>query len=70
MQNRTNPIRNTLIILAVAGLLSPHTQAHAETGTEDRLKAMELRLNRLESENRALKDQINQTELKVEATGT
>src|SRR3989338_8209932 len=66
MQHRPKHLPSLVLALAVTGILS----AHAETGTEDRLSAMELRLNSLESENRALKDQVKQTEQKVEATGT
>ena len=66
MQHRPKHLPRLVLALAVTGILS----AHAETGTEDRLSAMELRLNSLESENRALKDQVKQTEQKVEATGT
>lgn len=67
MQRRPNHLPLTALTLALMGILS--TPAVAETNTDDRLKALEQRLNTLESENRALKDQMKQTEQKVEATG-
>lgn len=67
MQHRTKPLPRLALALAITGILG--APAHAETGTEDRLRAMELRLNSLENENRALKDQVKQTEQKVDATG-
>ncbi|MBI5005930.1 MAG: carbohydrate porin [Nitrosomonadales bacterium] len=60
--------RHLALALAITGILS--APAHAETNTEDRLRALELRLNTLENENRSLKDQVRQTEQKVDATGT
>jgi hypothetical protein len=60
----------TRTTLALSLLSCFATPAWAETSTEERLKAMELRLNTLESENRALKDQVKQTEQKIETTGT
>lgn len=68
MQRRPNHLPLTALTLALMGILS--TPAAAETNTDDRLKALEQRLNTLESENRALKDQVKQTEQKVEATGS
>jgi hypothetical protein len=68
MQRRPNHIPLAALTLALMGILS--TPAGAETNTDDRLRALELRLNTLESENRALKDQVKQTEQKIEATGT
>ncbi|MDO8927084.1 MAG: porin [Sideroxyarcus sp.] len=68
MQSRPKPLPLTALTLALMGILS--TPAAAETNTDDRLKALEQRLNTLESENRALKDQVKQTEQKVEATGS
>lgn len=59
MQPRAKPL--SFLTLALLGVLS--TPAGAETNADDRLRALELRLNTLENENRALKGQ-------VEATGT
>lgn len=56
----------TALTMALMGILS--TPAAAETNTDDRLKALEQRLNALESENRTLKDHVTQTEQKIEAT--
>ncbi len=67
MQHRIISLPKSILALTVTSILI--TPAHAETGTEDRLKALELRLNSLESENRALKEQVKQTDQKVEATG-
>jgi hypothetical protein len=68
MQPRANLKPLSALTLALLGILS--TPAGAETNTDDRLRALELRLNTLENENRALKDQVKQTEQKVDATGT
>lgn len=68
MRHRPNHLALAATTLALIGILSP--PAAAETNTDDRLKALEQRLNTLESENRALKDQVKQTEQKVEATGS
>ncbi|MDP1636425.1 MAG: porin [Gallionellaceae bacterium] len=58
---------NAFALSILACLASP---AWAETTSEARLRALEQRLDNLESENRVLKDQLKQTEQKVEATGT
>jgi hypothetical protein len=68
MQPRANLKPLTALTLALLGVLS--APAGAETNTDDRLRALELRLNTLENENRVLKDQVKQTEQKVDATGT
>jgi hypothetical protein len=67
MQSRPKQLPHTALTLALMSILS--TPAAAETNTDVRLKAMEQRLNTLESENRSLKDQAKQTEQKVEAAG-
>ena len=68
MRHSSNRLALTATTLALVGILSP--PAAAETNTDDRLKALEQRLNTLESENRVLKDQVKQAEQKVEATGS
>jgi hypothetical protein len=62
--------RMTCTALALSLLTCFAAPAWAETGTEERLKALELRLNTLENENRALKQQIEQAEQKLDATGS
>ena len=68
MQSRPKHLPLTALTLALLGILC--TTAAAETNTDDRLKALEQRLNTLESENHTLKDQVKQTEQKVEAAGS
>lgn len=68
MSNRPNHLPIVMLTMALMSILN--TPAVAETNTDDRFKALEQRLNTLESENHALKDQIRQTEQKVDATGT
>lgn len=59
--------RNTLA-LAVIGLFATPSWA-ADASTEDRLKTLEARLDAMEKENRSLKQQLQQTDQKVEITG-
>jgi len=68
MLGRPNHLPIAALTMAFMGILN--TPAVAETNSDDRFKALEQRLNTLESENHALKDQIRQTEQKVDATGT
>ena len=53
-------VRNTLA-LAVIGLLAAPGWA-ADASTEDRLKALEARLDAMEKENHSLKQQLQQTD--------
>jgi hypothetical protein len=55
--------------IAAAVLAALPLSATAATGVEERLKALEARLDGLEQENQALKAQLKQAEQKVEATG-
>lgn len=68
MYQRTHRITRTTLVLAVLSCFA--APVLAETGAEERFKAMGLRLNTLESENRALANQARQTELKLDATGS
>ncbi len=66
--HRSPPLARKAIALSLlCGLAAP---AWAGLSTEDRLKAMEARLDSLEKENQALKGQLQKAEQKVEATGT
>lgn len=58
----------TTLALAVYGALTLPAFA-ADGNVEDRLKALEARLAQIESENRNLKQQLKQTDQKVEAAG-
>lgn len=58
--------RTVILLLMLSSLAVP---AWAESGMEERMKAMELRLHALENENRNLKEQATRTEQKVEVAG-
>jgi len=59
--------RTTLALSLLGCFAAP---VWAETSTEERFKAMEMRLNTLENENRTLKSLVEQTEQKMDAAGT
>lgn len=56
--------------LAAAVLSTLQSPAWADMSVEERLKAMEIRMNALETENQALKGQLKTTDQKVEATSS
>lgn len=66
MTHRHSPriARTTLALSLLAAFALP-----AAAGTEERLAALEARLDSLEKENHSLKTQLRQAERKVEATG-
>ncbi|MDO8989705.1 MAG: porin [Sideroxyarcus sp.] len=68
MNYRLSRITRTTLALSLLSCFA--APALAETSAEERFRTLELRLNNLESENRTLKDQVKQTEQKVDATGT
>lgn len=68
MQTLNPGMRHKQSLMAILACLA--LPAQADTNTEERLKALEIRLTVLESENRVLKEQAKQTEQKVEATGS
>lgn len=59
--------RNTLAIAVISMFAAPGWADNVST--EDRLKALEARLDAMEKENRSLKQQLQQTDQKVEAAG-
>ena len=59
--------RNTLAIAVISVFAAPGWAA--DNTTEDRFKALEARFDAMEKENRLLKQQLQQTDQKVEATG-
>lgn len=59
--------RNTLAIAVINMFAAPGWADNVST--EDRLKALEARLDAMEKENRSLKQQLQQTDQKVEAAG-
>lgn len=63
----TRLICSTLAI-AVSSVFAAPSWA-ADNATEDRFKALEARLDAMEKENRSLKQQLQQTDQKVEVTG-
>lgn len=67
MSYQSNRMKRSALAFSLVSCFASPTWA--ETATEERLKALELRLNAVESENRALQDQLTQAENKIEATG-
>lgn len=67
MSQYPKPLTRTLLVTALMACFA--TPAWAEMSMEERLKAVEARMDVLERENRALKGQVREAEQKVEATG-
>lgn len=65
---RTTRFTRHTLALAVCSILTAPAFA-ADNGLEDRLKTLEARLTRIEAENQALRQQLKQTDQKVEAAG-
>lgn len=61
------PFTRTVLTAAVMSTLS--IPAHAAMSVEERMAAMEARINAVEAENATLKARLSQTDQKVEATG-
>ncbi|MEQ1592930.1 MAG: porin [Thiobacillaceae bacterium] len=62
-----HPFIHTVLAAAVLSTLS--FGAHADMSVEERLTAMEARLNAVEAENLALKDKLKSANQKIDATG-